>query len=48
MNKLLDESPNHSPRALLVVLGLPGTGSSAVGRWPESWNPGIHAEVFAV
>jgi proteasome lid subunit RPN8/RPN11 len=47
MNKLLVESPNHSPRLLLVVLGLPGTGSPAVGRWPEGWNPGIYAQVFA-
>jgi proteasome lid subunit RPN8/RPN11 len=48
MDKLLAESPNHSPRALLVVLGLPGTGSLAVGQWPEGWNPGIYAKVFAV
>ena len=47
MHKLLAESSHHSPRLLLVVLGLPGTGSPAVGRWPEGWNPGIHAEVFA-
>ncbi len=46
MHKLLAESSHHSPRLLLVVLGLPGTGSPVVGRWPEGWNPGIHAEVF--
>jgi proteasome lid subunit RPN8/RPN11 len=47
MNRLRAESSHPSPRALLVVLGLPGTGSPTVGRWPEGWNPGIYAEVFA-
>jgi proteasome lid subunit RPN8/RPN11 len=48
MNKLLVDSSNPSPRALLVVLGLSGTGSLAIGRWPEGWNPGIYARVFGV
>jgi proteasome lid subunit RPN8/RPN11 len=47
MNGLRAESSHPSPRSLLVVLGLPSTGSPAVGRWPRGWNPGIYAEVFA-
>lgn len=48
MNKLLAESSTPSPRILLLVISLPGTGSPAIGQGPEGWNPGTHAEVFAL
>ncbi len=47
MKKLLAESREHSPRILLMVLGLPDSRSSSADQWPQDWNPDIYAEVLA-
>jgi proteasome lid subunit RPN8/RPN11 len=47
MRKLIAETPGHSLRILLMVLGLAASGSRSATQPGADWGPDIYAEVFA-
>lgn len=47
MRKLIAEATGYSSRILLMVLGLPGSGTESATHPPADWDPDIYAEVFA-